>query len=216
VASAMSVIQKQLTPGIHSGTPVNIDPRLAGMTSWMKSQRDGDFASGESWADKYFNTPEIQELLKARKDAAFGTDNRETQLARESGTEGINRSVQTALRQFQGRMPGTGVRGGAAGAMAGMLTRDAVGQTRGLERDLALADMERKRQALAAYESTLTGERAGKLGATLGYAGLGSQDRYGGMGYLASSDFLNAARDAAAGGGGGGGGKDEPWWKKIR
>lgn len=173
------------------------DPRLEGLTGWMKSQREGDMAGGMDFAGKHFGAgnADMAEVLAARKNAAFGLD-RETQLAREAGTENINRSVQTALRQFAGRLPGTGVRGGAAGAMAGMMTRDAVGQTRGLERDLALNEMARKREALGQYESSLTGERAGLLGTGFAHAGMGSQDRYGAMQYLQGLDFLNAARGA--------------------
>lgn len=183
------------------------DPRLTGMTNWMKTQREGDITGGMDFAKGYFgaDNPAMAEILAARKAQAFGTDGA-TQLAREAGTENINRSVQTALRQFAGRLPGTGVRGGAAGAMAGMLTRDAVGQTRGLERDLAINEMARKADALKAYESSLTGERAGLLGTGFAHAGMGSQDRYGGMQFLQGGDFLKQAQAAMGGSFSGGGG----------
>ncbi len=173
------------------------------MTSWMKGQREGDIKGGEDFAAKYFGAgnPAMKEILDARKAAAFGTDG-QTQLAREAGMEGINRAVQTAMRQFQGRLPGTGVRGGAAGAMAGLLARDSIGQTRGLERDLAIDGMNRRTENLGRYESSLTGERAGQLGTTFAHAGMGSQDRFGSMGYLQGQDFLEAARAAAAANGG--------------
>lgn len=212
------------SPGILEGPnppalPPGVDPRLAGMTDWMKTQRQGDISEGQTFADKYFGAgnPQMQAIVDARKAAAFGPDT-QTQLAREAGTEGINRSVQTALRQFSGRLPATGVRGGAAGAMAGMLTRDAVGQTRGLERDLSLDAAKRREEALGNYEHTLTGERAGSLGTALGYAGIGSQDRYGGMGYLTGLNFMNSAQkavDDAKDPLGGGGGKDKPWYQKA-
>ncbi len=218
IASQMGKnIRAAIAPGATPPLPPGVDPRLIGMTDWMKTQRNGDLAEGKAFADNYFGPKNVdmQAILDARKAAAFGTDNA-TQLAREAGTEGINRSVQTALRQFAGRLPSTGVRGGAAGAMAGMLTRDAVGQSRGLERDLALNEMQRKQQALSDYEKSLTGERAGALGTQFGYAGLGSNDRYSSMGYLQGKDFLDhaqqAVRDAANPLGGGAG---TPWWQKA-
>lgn len=175
-----------------------VDPRLVSMIEWMRGKREGDIQTGQDWASQFFgaNNPQMKEIIDARHAAAFGPDT-QTQLAREAGTEGINRSVQSALRQFSGRLPSTGVRGGAAGAMAGLMARDAVSQTRGLERDLAINEMERRRKALGDYESSLTGERAGLLGTTFGYAGLGSQDRYGGMSYLKGLDFFNNALRAA-------------------
>ncbi len=178
------------------------DPRMAGMADWMKQQRDADIASGQTLANQYFGAgnPDMAAILAARKEAALGTGpDKATELAREAGTQGINRQMQTAMRQFQGRLPGLGVQGGAAGAMAGMLGRDAMTQSKGLERDLALNELQRKQQALGDYEKSVTGERAGQLGTTFGVAGLGSQDRYGSLGYLTSKDFLDAARQAVYG-----------------
>lgn len=186
--------------------------QLQGLTDFLRTQRNQDVSGGMDFANKYFgaNNPEMAKILAQRNELAFGPD-RQTELARQSGMEGINRQVQTALRQFQGRLPSSGVRGGAAGAMAGLLTREAVGQTRGLERDLAINEMERRRQALGELERSVTGERAGLLGTTFGMAGLGSQDRFGGMQYLTGQNWIDAARDAVSnaanplGGGGGGG-----------
>ncbi len=200
-------------PGFSPGN--GIDPRLAGMADWMKTQRQGDLAEGTAFANKYFGAenPEMKAILAARHDSAFGPD-AQTNLAREAGNEGINRSVQTAMRQFAGRLPGTGVHGGAAGAMAGMLARDAVGQTRGLERDLAINEMERRRAALGDYEHSVTGERAGALGTALGYAGMGSNDRYGSMGYLQGQDFMKQAQDAVNNSANPLGNADRPWYQK--
>jgi hypothetical protein len=210
-------------PGAPYQNPY-IDPRLGGLTDFMRGERDKDISGGMDWASKYFGTqnPEMKRILDTRYTQAFGLDpatgqpvaDRETQLAREAGSEGINRQVQTALRQFQGRLPGTGVRGGAAGAMAGMMTRDSLAQTRGLERDLALNEMQRRREALGNYEKSLTGERAGLLSSAFGMASLGSQDRYGGLQFLLGKDWLDYSKGEAAGGGGGDGQKPLKWWQK--
>jgi hypothetical protein len=99
--------------------------------------------------------------------------------------------------------------------MGGILARGAIDNTRGLERDLALSGMDRRRAALGDYEHSLTGERAGLLGSAFGNAGLGAQDRNSAMGMLTSQGWLDQAkaeRDATNGIGAGGDSK-KPWYQ---
>lgn len=177
-----------------------IDPRLAGITSLFRKERDADLERGGQFADPLFgmNNPAIAEIIKARRDAAFGNDP-QAQIARAQGVQGINTTMATGLRSLRGSQALSGVRGGAAIGQALPVLTQANQARSALESNLALADAQRRSDALSGLESTVTGERAGKLGTQFGYGGLGAQDRSGGLQYLTSSDFLDQARKGMSG-----------------
>lgn len=181
--------------------PAAIDPRMAGMTDRFAWDRERDIESGKARFDPLFgmNNPEMAEILKARRAAAFGTDGMADQL-RTQGIQGINNTMSTGLRSLRGMQAGSGVRGGAALGQAMPILSQANQARSGLESNIAIADMERRRAALDGLESAVTGERAGSLGAQFGWAGLGAQDRSSSLEYLNSSDFLAKAqgRDPAS------------------
>lgn len=195
-------IPKPGTPPPPASAP---DPRLPGFTDWLKGQREGDMAAGAAWADGKFgaSNPEMKGILDTLKQRSLGLNSEETGLMRSRGVQGINSQLATGLRQLKGaqNLPG-GVRGGAAVGQALPTLAKANLARSDLESNIATADMDRRRQGLQDYASLLTGERSGALGAELGFAGLGAQDRAGGMQYLLGKDWITAAQNAVNGGGG--------------
>lgn len=178
--------------------PAGVPTALPGFTEYLSGQRDSDLAKGKELAGEFFDTPEMQALIDLRKKNVDGLSAQEQLGLREQGMSGINAQIGTGLRALRGAASANGVRGGATTGAAMPLLMQAGQQRAGLERDIMLRNEDAKRSALDAYESTLTGERAGKLGTTFGYAGLGAGDRSGAMQYLLGSDFLKYANDNLA------------------
>lgn len=141
--------------------------------------RMNDIQSGIAFGSPYFGhgNPEIDEILKTRRERALGLNANEMQLMRERASSGINKQMQTGLRALHGAQAGSGVRGGAAAAQTIPVLNQANEARAGAERDIALADMARRSSELGNYEHSLTGERAGLLGTGLSFATLGSGDR---------------------------------------
>lgn len=193
--------------------PFGTDPRLSGMVDYFKGQREGDVEAGKARFDPLFgmNNPEMAEIIKARRAAAFGTDGMADQL-RSQGVAGINSTMATGLRGLRGSQALSGVRGGAALGQAMPVLSQANQARSGLESNIAIADMERRRTALDGLESTMTGERAGSLGAQFGWAGLGAGDRNNALQYITSADFMANARKGVGAGGGGGAQKEGKSW----
>ena len=176
------------------------DPRLAGLTSMFAAERDKDLAAGKEKFDPLFgmNNPAMAEIIEARRKAAYGQDG-QSEIARAAGVQGINNTMATGLRSLRGAQSSSGVRGPAAiGQALPTLTR-ANDARSALESNIAMAEQQRRADALSGLESTVTGERAGSLGAQFGWGGLGAQDRSGGLQYLTSMDFLNSARAGMGG-----------------
>lgn len=141
--------------------------------------RMNDIQSGIAFGSPYFGhgNPEMDEILKTRRERAMGLNANEMQLMMERASGGINKQMQTGLRALHGAQAGSGVRGGAAAAQSIPVVNQANEARAGAERDIALADMARRSSELGNYEHSLTGERAGLLGTGLSFATLGSADR---------------------------------------
>lgn len=207
----LPTIKTPKVPTPASGRGGFSDPRLMGITSHFRGEREKDLADGAARFDPLFgmNNPAMAEIMEARRKAAFGQDG-QADIARAQGIQGINSTMSTGLRNLRGMQATSGVRGGAALGQA-MPVLSQANQARGtLESNLALAEQQRKASALSGLESTLTGERAGSLGAQFGWAGLGAQDRSGALQWLQSKDFLSAARKGMGAGGEEGGKKAAP------
>lgn len=155
--------------------------------------RTNDFQTGIDFAKNYFGegNPEMAQILAQRKERALGLNKNEVQAYRERGSQGINQQMATGIRALKGVQASSGVRGGAAGAQAIPIVNRADQARAGLERDISIADMERRSKELGDYEHTLTGERAGTLGTGFGFAGMGAADRANEMEYGLGKDFLN-------------------------
>lgn len=175
--------------------PPSFDPRMDSMVDRFAYDRNKDIEDGKARFDPLFgmNDPQMAEIIKARKAAAFGTDGMAEQL-RGQGVAGINSTMATGMRGLRGMQASSGVRGGAALGQAMPILAQANQARSGLESNIAIADMERRRGALDGLESTLTGERAGSLGAQFGWAGLGANDRSNALQYLTSTDFMKNAQ----------------------
>jgi len=172
------------------------DQRLPGFADWLKGQRQDDMKEGETWAADKFGAgnPEMAAVLEQRRQRALGLNGAEVGLMRDRGMQGINQQLATNMRQLRGLQGASGLSGGATLGQALPALSHATQARAGLETDIGLADMQRRSEALKDYESTLTGERAGALGAQLGFAGMGASDRSGGMQYLLGKDWLERMR----------------------
>ena len=196
---------KAEVPRDEQGKPIPPigDPRLVALTARSAYDQNKAYEDGAARFDPLFgmNNPAMKEIMDARRSAAFGQDGYADTL-RAQGVQGINSTMSTGLRSLRGMQAGSGVRGGAAlGQALPMLTQ--ANQARsGLESNIALADMQRRSAALGDLESTVTGERAGSLGANFGWTGLDSANRNNALQYLTSMDFMKNAQTGmnAAGG----------------
>ncbi len=170
--------------------------RLPGFQDWMRGERDADMKAGAEWADGKFgaSNPEMAAILEERRKRALGLNGAEVGLMRDRGMQGINQQLATNLRQLKGIQGASGLSGGATLGQAIPTLSHATQARAGLETDISLADMQRRSEALKDYEGTVTGERAGALGAQIGFAGMGSADRASGMQYLLSRDFMEKMR----------------------
>lgn len=199
---AQQALQKKVADEIKAKgkAPPPIDPKLGDLVARSQYDQQNAYDAGNARFNPLFgmNDPAMAEIMKARRDAAFGQDGMAAQL-RSQGVAGINNTMSTGLRQLRGMQAGSGVRGGAALGQAMPILSQANQARSGLESNIAIADMERRRGALDGLESTVTGERAGLLGANFGWMGLDSANRNNAMQYLTSQGFLDAANAGAAG-----------------
>lgn len=163
--------------------------------TYLKGEREKDLAQGQGMASKYFDTPEMKALIDIRKHNVDGMSGNEQLALREQGMAGINAQLGTGMRALRGQLGASGVRGGAAAGAAIPMLMQSNAQRGTLERDIQIKNEEAKRGALDAYERTLTGERAGKLGTMFGYAGLGAGDRSGAMQYGLGQDYMKYAQE---------------------
>lgn len=163
------------------------------LAKYLEEQRGGDIKKGLDFGKQYFGegNKDMAEILNTRRERAMGLNQNEMNLMRERAGAGINQQMATGMRQLRGVQAGSGVRGGAAAAQGIPIVNQA-NQARGAaERDIALADMQRRSQELSNYETSLTGERAGLLGTGFGFASMGAADRSGAMQYGLATDALN-------------------------
>lgn len=177
------------------GTSFDID----GLTEYLRGNREKDMVRGSDFAKKYFGegNADMSAVLEQRKKRAMGLNAQEVQSYRERGEQGINQQMATSMRALRGLQAGSGVRGGAAAAQAIPIVNNANNARGALERDIGIADMERRGTELNNYEKSLTGERAGELGTIFGYAGLGAGDRSSALQYGLGKDMVDTYGKAA-------------------
>jgi hypothetical protein len=174
------------------------------MAADSKVARDADIDAGEKLGKKYFDTPEMQEILRRRMAFANGLTDPEFAAVRQRGDDEINTAMQTGLRALRSNQAASGIRGGAAGAQALNLLANINSQRQKMANELAIQDIAMRRQGLNDYEGSYTGQRANILGTAMGNAGLGSADRTSAQQYLLGQRFLDQAEKGVGGQGGGG------------
>ncbi len=187
------------TTGSASTSASSVPYDWRAMAEEMGRSRDADLASGLNFGSHFFGegNPEMAAIIEQRRQRAMGLNGAEIQAMRERASRGINATMATGLRENRAIAGANGIHGGAAvGANSSIIAR--ANESRGAaERDIALADMQRRGTELNGYESTLTGERAGLLGTGLGFANMGATDRSGAMQYGLGHDFMNSYAGAA-------------------
>lgn len=161
--------------------------------------RNKDWEQGKKMFGGLFGSdnPEFAKVMEQMRGIASGNDGYANKL-RQSGVSGINNQMSSGLRQLRGLQATSGVRGGAALGQAIPLVNSANQARAGLESDINIADMSRRQNAIGSLYGMMSNERAGETALPLGWAGLGSQDRFGNMGYLATMGQQDLARQQLA------------------
>ena len=196
-----------MTPGIENqaaAPAANANPwgttyDVAGLSDWMKTQRQGDMKEGLDYGKNFFGAgnPQMKEILDTKRSRAMGLNGAEIQALRENATSGINQTMATGLRQNAGILARNGVHGGAAvGANSSVLARANTDRANA-ERDIGIEDMRRRGQALDDYEHTVTGERAGLMGTAASFADMGAGERSSALQYGLGKDNEAAYSGAA-------------------
>lgn len=181
--------------------PSSGSPETDSFYKYLKQGMEDARAAAEARAKTLYGDGnlKIKEIEDTRRQRALGLNGDEIRMMRERGNAGINSTMATGLRQLRGLQAGSGVRGGAAAAGAIPVLQNAVSQRSGLERDIALADMQRRGQELDKLESTVTGERAGGLSYELGNVMLDSTNRSNAAAEIRARDMLDIYRNAIPG-----------------
>lgn len=102
-------------------------------------------------------SPEMERFLAMQEAGLSGLTAEENQALRETAMENLNRGFQQAQRQMAVQQAGSGVRGASAAAQAMGLQRQLMGDTRGLERDLLINNIDIQNQRRDAYGELLRG-----------------------------------------------------------
>ena len=144
---------------------------------------------------------EVADLIERRKQQLGGLSPEEQNAFRSQALGGIQRAQQDQQRQLMARLGSSGLRGGAAAAQQAQLARAGLQQQAQAEQNLFTQNIDRRRQALDAFEGSLgrarqeelgllAKETAGKLQSELGQGALVSQER--------GAALSQAANEAAA------------------
>ena len=177
-----------------------------------EQSRKADMAAGRQRGEELFGgnalgkiegrrAAEVADLINMRKQQLGGLSQEEQNAFRSQALGGIQQSQQDQQRQLMARLGASGLRGGAASAQQANLAREAMRQQAQAEQNLFTQNVDRRRQALDAFEGAigrarqeelglLAKEKAGVLQTELGQAGLGAQER--------GSALSQAAAEAAA------------------
>lgn len=208
-ADARSEIKRDLEEGRKFGKSIVADGSLGRVDKKVEEKRSGD----------------IQDVIDRRRAALKGFDDSEISARRAEAKGQIDKQTETARRRLQSIQGQTGVRGGAAGAGISNILEQGLQTRADFERDLFLANVQQKRDALNSFETSVTtaesveasrraanieldkfnlqqqaNEKFAQQSTALGFAQLGVADR--------SADKSSAAAiEAAKHAGGGGGGK---------
>lgn len=135
------------------------------------------------------------QILAERQRALTGLGREEIVNRREQFLGGIEGTRATASAELARRQSATGVTGGIAFAQQQAINQAAMGARAGAERDLAIADMERRRQALNELQGYVGGERYGQISTDLAGRQLDIQEKA----YNQSSAMTNAILAAILG-----------------
>lgn len=135
------------------------------------------------------------QILAERQRALTGLGREEIVGRREQFLTGIEGTRATASAELARRQQATGVTGGIAFAQQQAINQAAMGARAGAERDLAIADMERRRQALNELQGYVGGERYGNISTDLAGRQLDIQEK----GYNQSAAMTNAILAAILG-----------------
>ena len=120
----------------------------------------GDFAEGKLGRLETGPSADVQDIIARRKAGLEGLSAEENQAIRERGSQAIDRSTQSSLRQLRGLQGATGVRGGSALANQARILQAGQGAKANVERDLAIQNIGVKREALGAAEGSILGAEA--------------------------------------------------------
>lgn len=103
---------------------------------------------------------DMQDIIARRRENLEGMTKEEMQMSRDVGKEQIDRQTEGQRRRLQMIQAASGVRGGAAAAQQLQLMQGATQTRAEFERDLFMNNLQMKRQALNAFESSVTGAEA--------------------------------------------------------
>lgn len=173
-----------------------------------------DFQEGSLGRIDANRSADMNQVVEARKAGLGGLSAEENQALRERASQGIDRGTQTAVRNLRGIQAASGVRGASAASQVGRQLSAGQSAKAAAERDLLIANVDRKQQAVGALEQSVTGaeateqdrsifnlkqqqaEKFARQSAGLGFAQLGVTERTG-------AQAANVAAASAAQGSGG-------------
>ncbi len=168
IVAAIKPAKKALGLGGSTGGAVKI-PKvdIAATTKTLKGDIaagqeifGGDFAEGKLGRLQEGPSGDVQDIIARRKAGLGGLSAEENQAIRERGSQSIDRSTQSSLRQLRGLQGATGQRGGSALASQSRILQAGQGAKANVERDLAIQNVDVKRQALGAAEGSILGAEA--------------------------------------------------------
>jgi hypothetical protein len=173
--------------------------REQALRSQAEQSRQADMAAGRKRGEELFGNnalgniegrraAEVADLINQRKSQLGGLSQEEQNAFRSQALGGIQQSQQDQQRQLMARLGASGLRGGAAAAQQANLAKEALKQQAQAEQNLFTQNIDRRRQALDAYEGSmgrarqeelglLAKEKGGVLQTELGQAAMGSQER---------------------------------------
>lgn len=186
----------------------------------------GDIGSGMSLAEQYIKpgaagrvgeerSADVADILARRREALGGLSSKEQMAQRDIAKQQIDRQTETARRRLASIQASTGLRGGVAAAQQASVLQEGMMQRSQFEKELFLENERLKRDALSAFESSVTAveaeersrklfniqqqnrEQAGRLQFATSFASILSGER--------SADRAAAAQAAAASAQSGGG-----------
>ena len=191
--------------------------RRAAIGEDIRAGREADLARGRERGQELFGREQFfvrdrgdiqadtEDIIARRRASLEGFSPEERNLLREQATAPLMQQQATALRQLRGAQAQSGVRGGLAGAQQAGLISQQAGQRAGLERDVALANIQRRQEALGDFESTIGGEQGraqkqqfAQLGTELGFGQLGASERAAGFQQALGEQQLAQSRNQAA------------------
>lgn len=173
--------------------------REQALLSMSQKAREADMAAGRARGEQLFGNnalgniegrraAEVADVINQRKAQLGGLSPEEMNAFKSQALGGIAQGQQDQQRQLMARLGANGLRGGAAAAQQGALAKEALKQQATAQQNLFTQNIDRRRQAMDAYEGSLgrarqeelgllQKETAGKLQTELGQAAMGSQER---------------------------------------